>query len=224
MKYKVGTAVAYNQRNPSPLPHANIAAGANANQVLSADKNQAVNRMNQGPNIRPSSRMRANNSHMNMSANKPISKIKSRLSNDGASDDDYEEDQWDKNAEDDGVNEMEKIRNAMNRDKMKADKFKEQQQFSMNQQEASEKYKFQGANRNNPLQVQRNLDGFTKQRGIIVAEQEHNMAANRQQVRAKELRELIQLSQEEQFNMFEMVPQTPQDIYRNKLQSEVIKT
>lgn len=24
--------------------------------------------------------------------------------------------------------------------------------------------------------------------------------------------------------MFEMVPQTPQDIYRNKLQSEVIKT
>lgn len=38
------------------------------------------------------------------------------------------------------------------------------------------------------------------------------------------MRELLQLSQEEQFNMFEMVPQTPQDIYRNKLQAEVIKT
>lgn len=50
------------------------------------------------------------------------------------------------------------------------------------------------------------------------------MAANRQQVRAKELRELIQLNQEEQFNIFELVPQTPQDIYRNKLQSDVIKT
>lgn len=43
-------------------------------------------------------------------------------------------------------------------------------------------------------------------------------------MRAKELRDLIQLSQEEQFNMFEMVPQTPQDIYRSKLQAEVIKT
>ena len=51
-----------------------------------------------------------------------------------------------------------------------------------------------------------------------------HMAANQQLVRAKELRDLIQLSQEEQFNVFEMVPQTPMDLYFNKLQGGSIKT
>lgn len=43
-----------------------------------------------------------------------------------ASDDDYEEDFQD-NAVDDGQDEMERIRNAMAREKQKADKFKERQ-------------------------------------------------------------------------------------------------
>jgi len=38
------------------------------------------------------------------------------------------------------------------------------------------------------------------------------------------LRDIIQLSEEEHFNIFEMVPQTPQDIYFNKLQGGSIKT
>lgn len=45
-----------------------------------------------------------------------------------------------------------------------------------------------------------------KQKGLVMSQQVNHMAVNRQQVRAKELRELLQLSQEEQFNMFEMVP------------------
>ena len=35
---------------------------------------------------------------------------------------------------------------------------------------------------------------------------------------------MLQLSQEEQFNMFELVPQTPNDIYMNKLAKGTIKT
>lgn len=48
------------------------------------------------------------------------------MSNDGYSDEDYEEDFQD-NANDDGGDEMERIRNAMAREKKKADKFQERQ-------------------------------------------------------------------------------------------------
>jgi|TARA_B110000305_G_C19243807_1_gene541274 hypothetical protein len=40
------------------------------------------------------------------SANKPISHGKSRISDNMQSDDDYEEDNFDKNVENDGINEM----------------------------------------------------------------------------------------------------------------------
>ena len=49
-------------------------------------------------------------------------------------------------------------------------------------------------------------------------------AANSQQVRAEELRELIELSQEEFFNVFEIVPQTKSDVYFSKLTAGAIKT
>ena len=51
-----------------------------------------------------------------------------------------------------------------------------------------------------------------------------HLAADRQRVRANELKELLQLEQEEFFNVFEMVPQTAQDIYFQKLSSGVVKT
>lgn len=81
---------------------------------MSAEKKNentpSVNRMNLGPNIRPASRMKP--SQMMNSANKPMSHAKSRMS-DQASDDDYEEDDFDKNVKDDGTNEMENMRRAM---------------------------------------------------------------------------------------------------------------
>ena len=69
-----------------------------------------------------------------------------------------------------------------------------------------------------------NLEGFSKQKGLIVGERVDHVAANRQIVRAKELKEILQLSEEEHFNLFEMVPQSQQDIYFSKLQSGSIKT
>lgn len=57
-----------------------------------------------------------------------------------------------------------------------------------------------------------------------MGERVDHMAAGNQAVRAKELRDIIQLSEEEHFNIFEMVPQTPMDIYFNKLQGGSIKT
>ena len=47
LKKKVGQAVAYNQWNQGPLPHGNQAAMLQGgNQVLSAQKSLAVNKMN----------------------------------------------------------------------------------------------------------------------------------------------------------------------------------
>ena len=149
--------------------------------------------------------------------------MRSKVSADQDSDEEYEEDQWDKNAEDDGVDEMQKIRNAMEREKKKADKFRERQQEALVTESTSKSKKI-GDPRHNPLIKDKNLDPFIRERAFVINEQNDSVAVNRQQVRAKELRDLIQLSQEEQFNMFEMVPQTPQDIYRSKLQAEVIKT
>jgi hypothetical protein len=65
--------------------------------------------------------------------------------------------------------------------------------------------------------TQKNLDSFTKQKSLIIGERVDHMAASSQVVRAKELRDLIKLSQEEHFNIFEIVPQTPQDVYYNKI-------
>jgi hypothetical protein len=54
--------------------------------------------------------------------------------------------------------------------------------------------------------VQKNLDGFVKQKGIVVGERVDHMAGNRQVERARELRSFLQLTQEEHFTMFELVP------------------
>lgn len=48
---------------------------------------------------------------------------------------------------------------------------------------------------------------------LIAGVQVDHVAADRQRVRATELKDLLQLEQEEFFNVFEMVPQTQQDIY-----------
>ncbi len=72
----------------------------------------------------------------------------------------------------------------------------------MNREQISSKPTVGGAT--NPLNLNKNLDGFVKARGLVVGE--NKAASNKQVKRAKELREMLQLSQEEQFNMFELVP------------------
>jgi hypothetical protein len=58
----------------------------------------------------------------------------------------------------------------------------------------------------------------------VVGERVDHAAANQQQIRAEELKELITLGQEEHFNMFEMVPKTLQDVYFSKISAGVVKT
>lgn len=58
------------------------------------------------------------------------------------------------------------------------------------------------------MSLQKNLDSFANQKGLVMGERIDHRAANVQQRRAAELRDLIQLSEEEHFNVFEMVPQT----------------
>lgn len=67
------------------------------------------------------------------------------------------------------------------------------------------------------MNLQKNLDGFAKQKGLVIGERIDNRAADTQKRRAQELRDLIQLSEEEHFNVFELVPQSQQDIYFTKL-------
>ena len=75
-----------------------------------------------------------------------------------------------------------------------------------------------------PEPVEQNLESFSKANVLIAGDRVDHAAANKQQARAAELRDLIQLDQEEFFNVFEMVPQTAQDIYFNKLSSGVLRT
>jgi hypothetical protein len=44
---------------------------------------------------------------------------------------------------------------------------------------------------NQPAAPQKNLEGFAKQKGIVVKERVDHMAANRQITRAKELRDFL---------------------------------
>lgn len=68
------------------------------------------------------------------------------------------------------------------------------------------------------------MDGFAKQKGLIMGERVDHMAANRQIDRANELSEIIMLKEEEQYSVFEIQPQRQIDAYFNRLQSGVIKT
>jgi hypothetical protein len=63
-----------------------------------------------------------------------------------------------------------------------------------------------------------------KNKGLVINDRVDHAGANRQERRAKELREMIQLSEEETFNLFELIPQTPQDLYYNKLDSGAVKS
>lgn len=145
------------------------------------------------------------------------------MANDDQEDEDYEEG-FEEGA-DDGVDEIERLKLAMAKEKAKAKKYNQnsnsllgsaakQRENPLTKKQPFEKATGQSAN----------LEGFSKQKGLLVGERVDHVAANRQVVRAKELREIIQLSEEEHFSMFELVPQSQQDIYFNKLQSGSIKT
>ena len=83
--------------------------------------------------------MRPNGAPNVMNSNgKPITKVESRLSV-GDSDDNYEDDEWDKNAADNEVNNQNIARIAMLRDKKKIDKFKEQQEDNIMDQDQQSK-------------------------------------------------------------------------------------
>ncbi len=60
----------------------------------------------------------------------------------------------------------------------------------------------------NPTSLASNLENFARERELVVGERVDHLAANQQQIRAEELRELVERTQEEFFNMLEMVPQT----------------
>lgn len=63
------------------------------------------------------------------------------------------------------------------------------------------------------VEDQKNLKAFAKQAVLISGAPVDHEAANNQETRAEELKELIELSQEEIFDIFEMVPRTEQDVY-----------
>lgn len=113
---------------------------------------------------------------------------------------------------------MDKLRKAMAKEKVKAQKFN-----SKHLQKPFADSKSTGSS-NNPLKLQKNLEGFTKQRGLIVGERVDHMAANRQMDRAVELSEIIVLREEEHSSIFDIQPQRPIDSYFTKLQSGAIKT
>ena len=54
--------------------------------------------------------------------------------------------------------------------------------------------------------LDKNLERFSKIKGVFIGEKTQSVAANRQVERTRELRETIQLSEEEHFNLFELVP------------------
>lgn len=63
------------------------------------------------------------------------------------------------------------------------------------------------------LEDQKNLKAFAKQAVLKVGPTVDHEAANSQENRTEELKELIGLGQEEFFDIFEMVPRTEQDVY-----------
>ena len=137
------------------------------------------------------------------------------------SEEDYDEGGFDDVNEDQGVDEMEKLRLAMAKEKAKAQKFNTNKTYN---NKVIEKKPLMGGKQHNPLALEKDLGGFREIKGLVMGERVDHQAAGNQAIRAKELRDIIQLSEEEHFNIFEMVPQTPQDIYFNKLQGGSIKT
>ena len=171
--------------------------------------NQQVgyNQWNQGPNLqRPPSNMK-NGSQQKRQEN------------------DYEE-PLNEPIEDDGLDEVDRIRAAMASEKMKAQQYSEQQIVRKVEPKATNKLSQLGQQKTtgNPMNLNKNLDGFAKQKGLVIGARVDHRAADTQKRRAQELKDLIQLSEEEHFNVFEMVPKSKQDLYFDKLQSNAIKT
>lgn len=79
----------------------------------------------------------------------------------------------------------------MAKEKAKAQKFSEQQISRKIEAPKENKLASMGQRQGNPLNLQKNLDGFAKQKGIVIGERVDNRAAEQQQRRAKELRDLI---------------------------------
>lgn len=67
------------------------------------------------------------------------------------------------------------------------------------------------------LEDQKNLKAFAKQAVLMTGPTVDHEAANTQENRTEELKELIGLGQEEIFDIFEMIPRTEQDVYDQKL-------
>mmetsp|Transcript_4407 Transcript_4407/g.7484 ORF Transcript_4407/g.7484 Transcript_4407/m.7484 type:complete len:411 (+) Transcript_4407:466-1698(+) len=166
---------------------------------------------NQGPNMNSSQKPRIDDSSRKSRGMESAQKLGED------SEEDYEEN-FEEKVDDSGLDEMERLRNAMAREKAKAEKFNVK---NLGKKVVEAK---PAGPLNNPLKPQKNMDGFVKQKGLIMGERVDHMAVNQQIERAKELRDLIQLSHEEVFNVFELVPQTPQDAYYKRIDNGSIKT
>ncbi len=136
----------------------------------------------------------------------------------GDDSDDYDDgDGFEDEAEgaDDGEDPMERLRKAIQKENVKANKHKEEKK-QLGKVKLAKQHVIPSSRLAGGLPGQKagkNLEGFAMGKGLIVGERVDHAAANQQAVRAEELRGLIQLETEEFFNMFEIVPQTAQDVY-----------
>ena len=87
-------------------------------------------------------------------------------------DEDYEEG-FDEANENDGLDEMEKLKQAMNKEKVKAQKFNVLKGDGRKEEKSAQRPL------ENKMPGQKNLDGFSKQKGLIIGERVDHVAANR---------------------------------------------
>ena len=106
------------------------------------------------------------------SAQRPISKptTSGRASSrapDQNSEEDYDEGGFDDVNEDQGVDEMEKLRLAMAKEKAKAQKFNTNKTYN---NKVIEKKHLMGGKQHNPLALEKDLGGFREIKGLVMGE------------------------------------------------------
>lgn len=82
--------------------------------------------------------------------------------------------------EDDGLDEVERIRLAMANEKIKAQQFAEKQIVRKAEPKPTNKLTQLGQNKSagNPMNLGKNLDGFAKQKGLVIGERVDHRAAD----------------------------------------------
>lgn len=154
------------------------------------NQNVAYKEWNMGPNLGSKNGLR-DSAQTPLKPPAPRPDIQSNLKrmDSGSSlsdEDDYQEGFEENVGDDSGMNEMDRLRKAMEKEKQKA-----QRHNIKNSNKQLTESKPKPGPLHNPLKLEKNLDGFVKQKGLIVGERVDHAAANSQVSRAQELRELI---------------------------------